>query len=167
HLADVVGVRRAEPAALHHDRQQTFASHDPPHRLRPRPGADTPDRDRRIQWRGQDLGQVLTTAEVDVEVLALECHVTGPETADEVDALVQQLGPLGPVEHLAGPAQPGADRAEAYREDGPAAGQLLQSRRLAGTFHGRRQGRGVSMVPSSTLSVAWAMAANKDQASTP
>ena len=113
-------------------RDDPVAAQDPPHRPGPRPDADRPQRDRVLD--GAYPGAQVDLAHLVAVMAPLVAALARPQQADQVDALVQLLGPLADAGGLAGLGQAGG--ADAHAQDGPAAGQLVECDDLAGDLPG-------------------------------
>ena len=94
-------------------------------------------------------------------------QATIPECPGEIDSLIHLFGAKMYVRFLTCIGEAGAEGADANREDGPATGDRSSVATWLATFHGLRQGSGVSIVPSRIRLVPTAIAASRLHASTP
>ena len=110
-------------------RHHAIAAEHAPHRLRPRPHADHPDRDA-LLYRSGDLIEIGSVAFV-VVVGSVVLRPTLPQRPDQVDALIEVRGPHLEIDDLTGERQLGGDRTEPDGEDRAPRGQLIERGDLA------------------------------------
>ena len=116
----------------HHVGQQAIVPQGTPHRLHTWPGSNHPDGDARLLDR---RGWGVEAGLFDLVMLPLVVEgLPAPQTGQDLQAFIQQLGSSGPVGHFPEGRKAGVDGPQADRQNHPPVGQVVERGRLAGEF---------------------------------